>query len=344
MTIPALNDESPLQEELGDSLGLEAIQKAMSSMCIGTKFQRPTNNYYDSRMCNMKMVFMFLFFSIVTAGSCYSKTPSETPSKQENNINDNTASSGPTVILKCDKVLKNSTPDFMYFVPLISPTLVYSKTSEGNGQKSGLISSQRKSTPKSFYFSGEFQMQGSGFHKNEFDSNGMIARNIGGLKKGEALKNILGYIKFEGEGYGRIEIKGKIEGKKATATEVKVHFNGRGKNSPVTVGIYSVKPVNGEYKYANQYNAIVARVNTLTFDKSTDKPLMDIVVSSVYAEGGKPGFWGNLKGALANLIIKPLEIDKLGNDTMLNFGCALFEGKETFTFPKAKNLKADGKD
>jgi hypothetical protein len=294
----------------------------------------------------MKMVCMFLFFSIVAAGSCYSKTPSETPSKQEGSVSDSTASSGPTVILKCDKekVLKNPTPDFMYFVPLISPTLVYSETSKGNGQKSGLISCVRKSTSKSFYVSGEFQMQGSGFHKNKFDSTGMIARNTKGLKKSKPLKNILGYIKFEGEGYGWIEIKGKMEGKKATATEVKVHFNGRGKNSPVTVGIYSVKPVNGEYKYSNQYNAIVARVNTLTFSKSTDNPRMGIIVSSVYAEGGKPGFWGNLKGAMANLFIKPLEIDKLGNDTMLDFGCALFEGKETFTFPKAKNLKVDGKD
>jgi hypothetical protein len=292
----------------------------------------------------MKMVCMFLVFSIVTVGSCYSKAPSETPSKQEDSISNSTASSGPTVILKCDKVLKNPTPDFMYFVPLISPTLVYSETSKGNGQKSGLISSHRKSTSKSFCVSGEFQMQGSGFHNNKFDSAGMIARNTKGLKQGKPLKNILGYIKFEGEGYGRIEIKGKIEGKKATATEVKVHFNGRGKNSPVTVGLYSVKSVNGGYKYENKYNEIVARVNTLTFDKSTDKPLMDIVVSSVYAEGGKPGFLENLKGALANLLIKPLEIDKLGNDTMLDFGCTLFEEKETFTFPKAKNLKVDGKD
>jgi len=294
----------------------------------------------------MKMVCIFLFFSIVTAGNCYSKTPSETPSKQEDSISDNTASSGPTVILKCDKekVLKNSTPDFMYFVPLISPTLVYSETSKGNGQKSGLISSVRKSTSKSFYVSGEFQMQGSGFHKNIFDSNGMIARNTKGLKQNKPLKNILGYIKFEGEGYGWIEIKGKLEGEKATAKEVKVHFNGKGCKSPVTVGIYSVKPVNGEYKYSNRYDTIVARVDTLTFTESTDSPRMGITISSLYAEGGTTGFWGNLKGSIANLFIKPLEIDKLGNDTMLDFGCALFEEKETYTFPKAKNLKVDGKD
>jgi len=279
----------------------------------------------------MKTVCIFLIFSIVTAGRCYSKSDSK-------------ALDGPTVILKSDKVLKNPTPDFMYFVPLISPTLVYSETSKGNGQKSGLISCERKSTSKTFFASGEFQMQGSGFHKNKFDSAGMIARNTKGLKKGKPLKNILGYIKFEGEGYGWIEINGKLKGKKTTATEVKVHFNGRGKTSPVTVGLYSVKPVNGEYKYENKYNEIVARVNILTFDKSKDKPLMDIKVSAIYAEGDKPGFWGKLKGTIANLIINPLEIDKLGNDTMLDFGCALFEEKEKFTFPKAKNLRVEGKD
>ena len=283
----------------------------------------------------MKMVYVFLCFSIMSAGICCGKTAS----KREDDTGKNAAPGGPTVILKSDKALKNPTPDFMYFVPLISPTLVYSETSKGNGQKSGLISDERESTSKTFYVKGEFQMQGNGFHKNKFDSAGMIERNMKGLKKGKPLKNILGYIKFEGEGYGWIEVEGKLKGKKATATEVKVHFNGRGETSPVTVGLYSVKPVNGEYKYENKYNEIVARVNILTFSKSTDKPLMDIKVSAVYAEGTKPGFWGKLKGSMANLLIKPLEIDKLGNDTMLDFGCALFNEKETFTFPKAKNLK-----
>ena len=285
----------------------------------------------------MKMICMFLFFSIVTAGSCYGKTTA----KEEGRAGKDNDSNGPTVILKSDKdkELENPTPDFMYFVPLISPTLVYSETSKGNQQKSGLISNEKKSTSNSFPVFCEFQMQGSGSHKNKFDSAGMIARNTKALKKGKPLKNILGYIKFEGEGYGWIETKGKLKGKKATATEVKVHFNGRGGTSPVTVGLYSVKPVNGEYKYENRYNEIVARVNTLVFDESTDDPLMGIIVSAIYAEGSKPGFWGKLKGSIANLIIKPLGVDKLGNDTMLDFGCALFEEKETFTFPIAKNLK-----
>jgi hypothetical protein len=66
---------------------------------------------------------------------------------------------------------------------------------------------------------------------------------------------------------------------------------------------------------------------------------MTTLKAALYTKGSKPGFWGKLKGAIANLFIKPLEIDKLGNDTMLDFGCALFNEKETFTFPNAKNLK-----
>jgi hypothetical protein len=284
----------------------------------------------------MKMVYMFLCF-FVTAGDFCIASP-----KQQDDIS--SASTGPTVTLKADKekTLKDSTSEFMYFVPLISPTTVYSEMSKDYEQKSGLISCVRKSTSNSFYVIGEFQMQGRGFYKSNFDTTEMIARNTKDLKNGSPLKHILGYIKFDGEGYGWIEITGEIDGGKAVTTEVRVHFNGRGGQSPVTAGLYSVKPVNGEYKYSNHYNEIVARVDSLTFNKSTVNPLMDIVVSSIYAEGDMSSFWGNLKGSLANLFIQPLEIDKLGNDTMLDFGLALFKGEDTFTFPEAKNLRENG--
>lgn len=284
----------------------------------------------------MKITSMVLLFCIASTGLGMSNPSVETLSKPQD------SASGPMVVLKCDKAkaLINSTPDFMYFVPLISPTQVSVEVSKDNQQKSGLISCVTKSDSKSFYVCGEFQMQGGGFYKNVFDPAGMIARNIDGLAQDESLKNILGYIKFEGEGYGWIEITGKIENGKAAATEVKVHFNGRGCDSPVTVGLYSVKSAGGEYKYANRYNEIVARVDTLTFSESTDKPKMDISISALYAAGGTSGIWGNIKGAIANFFISPLEIDKLGNDTMLDFSCTLFKGKETFTFPRARNLKA----
>jgi nucleoside 2-deoxyribosyltransferase len=48
---------------------------------------------------------------------------------------------------------------------------------------------------------------------------------------------------------------------------------------------------------------------------------------------------GSVKAVIANLLINPPQITKLGNDTMLNFGYAMQKQKPTFTFPKAKNLR-----
>jgi hypothetical protein len=42
---------------------------------------------------------------------------------------------------------------------------------------------------------------------------------------------------------------------------------------------------------------------------------------------------------VVNLFIKPVRVDKRGNDTMLDFGQALAKQENVFTFPKAANLK-----
>ena len=226
----------------------------------------------------------------------------------------------------------------MYFVPLISPVLVERQTSIGNKQQASVISRDKKVVSENFYVSCEFYMYGNGFHKNTFDHIGMVGRNIGDLKEGEPLKNILDYIKFEGEGYGRIEVKGTINGSKETVTEVNVHFNARGQRSPVTVGIYSVNPQNGKYNYENRYNQIVARINVLTSKSGQARPRMGIKLASVSSDEEVDSYWGHIKGMIANLFIKPLEVEKIGNDAMLDFGYALLKERPAFTFPKAKNI------
>ena len=248
---------------------------------------------------------------------------------------------GPTILLDFakDSFKKNSVPSFMYFVPLISPVLVERQTSIGNEQQASVISRDKKVDSENFYVSCEFYMYGNGFHKNTFDHAGMIARNTGGLDEGEPLKNILDYIKFEGEGYGRIDIKGTINGSKETVTEVNVHFNARGQRSPVTVGIYSVNPQNGKYNYENRYNQIVARINVLTFKRCQARPRMGIKLASVNSDEEADGCWGHIKGMIANLFINPLEVEKIGNDAMLDFGYALLKERPAFIFPKAKNIK-----
>jgi hypothetical protein len=248
---------------------------------------------------------------------------------------------GPTILLDFgkDSFKKNSVPSFMYFVPLISPVPVERQTSIGNEQQASVISRDKKVDSENFYVSCEFYMYGSGFHKNTFDHIGMIGRNIGDLKEGEPLKNMLDYIKFEGEGYGRMEVKGTINGSKETVTEVNVHFNARGQRSPVTVGIYSINPQNGRYTYENRYNQIVARINVLTFKSGQARPRMGIKLASVNKDEEADGYWGHIKGMIANLFIKPLEVEKIGNDAMLDFGYALLKERPAFTFPKAKNIK-----
>jgi hypothetical protein len=252
---------------------------------------------------------------------------------------------GPSVLLSYSSQTfeKNPISSFMYFIPLISPTFVDRETSANNEQQVGIISYERTATSNSFYVTCEFEILGKGFHKNTFDPEKMIAEHAGKLKQGESLVNTLNYIKFEGEGFGCIEVKGTIDASTETVTEVDIHFNARGQKSPVTIGLYGVKPKDGQYKYENRSNEIVARVNTLIFKKTEKTPRMGIKVASISNSEESEGFFSGVKGVIANLFINPPAITKLGNNTMLNFGYAMQKQKPAFTFPKANNLRENKK-
>jgi hypothetical protein len=252
-------------------------------------------------------------------------------------------SSGPTVMLSYSKETfeKNPISSFMYFVPLISPTLVDRQTSANNAEEVGITSYERKIGAKSFHVACEFEIRGKGFHKNTFDPAGIIAAHTGELEKNETLTHTLDYIKFEGEGFGRIEIRGTIDDSTETVTEVDLQFNARGRKSPVTIGLYDIKPKDGQYRYENRSNELVARVNTLAFKKSDKTPRMGVSVASITKAAGSDGLFAHIKGAIANLLIKQPKIDKLGNETMLNFGYAILKQKPEFTFPRARNIKED---
>ena len=252
-------------------------------------------------------------------------------------------SRGPTVTLSYSNETfgKNPVSSFMYFIPLISTTLVDRETSSGNEQEVGIVSYERKIAAKSFHVACEFEIRGQGFHKNTFDPAGMIAARARELPKNETLTHALDYIKFEGEGSGRIEVKGTIRDSTETVTAVDLQFNARGRKSPVTIGLYDIKPKDGQYRYENRSNALVARVNTLAFQKSDTTPRMGVCVASITRTATRDGFFARIKGAIANLFIKPPKIDKLGNETLLNFGYAIFKQEPEFTFPLAKNIKKD---
>jgi hypothetical protein len=250
-------------------------------------------------------------------------------------------SNGPTMIMSYskEKFVKNPIASFAYFVPLIATTLVDSISSVNNKQQVAIISHKIIVDSESFHVACEFEILGNGFHMNTFDSAGMIAANIDELKKDETMTNMLDYIKFDGDGFGIIDVKGMITGSTMIVTEVDIQFNARGHKSPVTIGLYVIKPKDGKYKYENRSNEVVARVNALSFKKTKKIPRMGIKVASISDTLEPEGFFSRLKGAIANLFLEPTEVDKLGNTTMLEFGNALLQKKPTFTFPKAKNIK-----
>jgi hypothetical protein len=256
-------------------------------------------------------------------------------------VRDVNDANGPTVLLSYDDraAENNPTSSFMYFVPLISPTLVDMETNAENEQRTRLVSYQKKVTSKSFYVSCEFEMLGKGFFKTTFNAPEMIAIVLGDTGKDEPMTNALDYIKFEGEGLGCIEVWGTISGSTETVTEVDVHFNARGQKSPVTIGLYSIGPENGQYKYESRYNELIARVATLAFKKCEGEPKMGVKVVSVNKATKPNGFVGRVRGVIANFFIDPPVVSRHGNETMLNFGHALLKEKPAFTFPKAKNIR-----
>ncbi len=256
----------------------------------------------------------------------------------QSDVND---ANGPTVLLSyhSNTPQNNPTSSFMYFVPLISPTLVDMEISTNNTQLARIVSYKKKVTATSFYVSCEFEMLGEGFFKTIFDAPEIIEIFLPEQDKDEPMTNILDYIKFEGEGLGCIEAWGKITDSNQTVTRVDVRFDAQGHKSPVTIGLYSVEPENGRYKYENKYNETIARVASLTFRKSEREPRMEVTVVSVSSAAKPNGFLGRVRGIIANFFIEPPRISKLGNETMLDFGYALLKQKPSFTFPKADNIR-----
>jgi hypothetical protein len=250
---------------------------------------------------------------------------------------------GPTVYLDYEDQQQkdNSVASFMYFVPMISTVLVESDSSPQNSQKVKMISSRRTSNDKEFKIVCEFEIWGCGYHENFFDFGDIIAKDQDSVPKGKPLKNIIEYIRFEGSGCGRIEVKGEKVNGTEKVTDVKVVFNNNDRTSPVTVGLYSVKPKDGQYKFENRYDIKTARVNTLTFEATKDDQRMDISLASLSDGCAIEGFYSRLKGKIANLFIEPVRVNPQGNKAMLDFGYALYRKQASFTFPKAKNLKTD---
>jgi hypothetical protein len=289
----------------------------------------------------LKKLATFCIVIALTASALCS--PQQTSTATAKKTKARTRLTGPTVYLDYEdqKLNDNSVASFMYFVPMISTVLVESDSSPQNSLKVRMISSRRTLDDKEFKIVCEFEIWGCGYHENYFDFGDIIAKDQDFVPKGKPLKNIIEYIRFEGSGCGRIEVRGEKVNGTDKVTDVKVVFNNNDRTSPVTVGLYSVKPKDGQYKFDNRYDIKTARVNTLTFEANDDDPRMDISLASLSNGCANEGFYSRLKGKIANLFIEPVRVNPQGNKAMLDFGYALYKKQASFTFPKAENLKID---
>ncbi len=203
------------------------------------------------RYCFKLFIFVNLLV-LIFIGESFGSVETKITVPQEKAANLQTLT-GPTIFLDYGqgKPALNPVDNFMYFVPLISRTLVETKKNSGNSQQSRVISYKKFVDSATFRVCCEFEMNGNGFYTTFFEPNAMIKDYRQYTKKGKDLKHMLDFIKFEGQCFGVIEIKGKLSQAAETIEEVKIHFNHKNHKSPVTIGIYGVRYVNGDYQYAN---------------------------------------------------------------------------------------------
>jgi hypothetical protein len=267
------------------------------------------------------------------------------PLTDKGEANPASKSAGPTLHLDYGRGESpgNTVAEFMYFVPLISLEPVSVVKSHGNTQHARMVSATRSFTARSFLVTCEFEFTGEGTERNVFDHTEKIRRHERELKEGGLLDHQLGSINVEGAGSFSIEVEGKMTGQVPTVTEVRLRFNGRGRPSLVTIDLHDIGYFDGAFRLRNES---VARVNTLIFRRMPGPTKMDITVASVKRKDAGDSLWQNLMGGLkattVNLFLKPITVDPVGNEAMLDFGLALVSKAPVFTFPRARNLKTGG--
>jgi hypothetical protein len=229
---------------------------------------------------------------------------------------------------------------FMYFVPLISPQPVSVFTNAGNTQCARVLSLVCHTNGLKFSATCAFEFTGAGSQQNVFDHAANIQNHLKELKAGKPLKHQLGAINVAGAGSGSVEIQGTFTNGQPEVKQVELRFNRHGRISPVTINLKDFIWRDGAVRTENE---MVARVNSLTFNRTAGTPKMEVSLASLKRKDAGNSIWqnfvGSLKGATVNLFLPPLKVEPEGQRAMLDFGLALVTEKAAFTFPFATRLK-----
>ncbi len=229
---------------------------------------------------------------------------------------------------------------FMYFVPLISPEPVSVFTNASNSQCARVLSLVCRTNGRAFSATCEFKFTGTGSLQNVFDHTNDIQTHLKELQAGGTLKHQLGSINVADTGNGSVEIEGTFTNRQPVVNMVQLRFNGHGDVSPVTINLMDFVHHDGSVQVANE---MIARVNALTFHRTTGTPKMEVTLASLKRKDAGNGLWsnlvGSLKGATLNLFLPPLTVEPEGQQALLDFGLALVTEQPAFTFPFATRLK-----
>lgn len=249
---------------------------------------------------------------------------------------------GPTLHLEyTSEQLANSVDSFMYFVPLNSLTAVSALTDPNTNFSAGIINWDCTNfRNKSFTLTCDFEVSGSGLYKVVYDPAEMISLVSRNSVKDKKITGLLDWIQFDGPCLGRIEARGRNQGDGAVIEEVSIRFNQGRQRSPVTIALYDVPRVDNRYDYSNRQNSVVARVNTLTFKRTEEEPRMSVEIASVQKAHQSEGLFSSITAMFANLLLSAQPVSMVGNQTMLEFGLALYHKKTAFTFPIAGTLRS----
>ncbi len=249
---------------------------------------------------------------------------------------------GPTALLSYtgSTIVKNPIDVFMYFVPLTSPARVRLEKSPGNGQAAWITGYDLRNKNGAFYLRCEFTIDGDGYYINEFNHHDIISLNTCDLDHPKTTTN-LDYMRFEGNGFGVIEIRGNNNDGTLVITDLTFDFSEHGATSPVLIGLYSLDPVDGVYDYANRSNPFIARIKSLSFQEALpgEIPKMRLKLSSIGDAKSPDGFFSSVKAVFANLFVAPMDINPVGNSVLIDFAKALYLKKNQFTFPPATSLE-----
>ncbi|HEX7654462.1 MAG TPA: hypothetical protein VF607_13215 [Verrucomicrobiae bacterium] len=230
--------------------------------------------------------------------------------------------------------------DFMYFVPMISPDPVTVRTNEGNAQLIRLVAWHGETNGSTWQVTSTFDFVGSGQIENKYDHTALLARLNGQTDKAGNLPVLLDAILAEGEGAGAVEIEGNFTNGAAMVQVVRLKFNRDHQASPIAVRLLNLQRQAGKVEVAN---TMIARVNQLSFQRTTGTPHMEVLLDSVKDAGAGDGVWtgfiGKMKAVAANLFVPPQRITVAGYQNMFDFGAAVRAKAPTFQFPEAANLR-----